>query len=416
MKANVLISGAGVSGLALAYWLDRAGFATTLVERSPELRRGGQAVDIRGVALDVVEAMGLLGAAKALRTQLKGMSMLDAQGNEVDRSEERTFSGGRINIGDIEVFRDDLCELLAGALGEDVEWLYDDSIRAIDDKGDQVVVSFEKGATRSFDLVIGADGTYSNVRRLCFDDEACVVRPLNMVLALFSTPNLIDLKDWQLGHREGGVGYIIYPSLDQDSLRIGVGFTAPVPALPRSDMAAQKRLVAAHCEHLGGDIPKLIAAMQTTDEFYYNELAQIRMPAWSKGRVALAGDAAHCASPFSGQGTSLALVGAAVLAYSLAQHWPNPAHAFAEYEERMRPYVDLNQALVDMRRNGPMPDEQMDAAKNGIEIGDLLDGLLAGSDHTHAWLARPHGTDDTGFGETVGTEHGEHIVDRARGA
>ncbi|MGC7405932.1 FAD-dependent monooxygenase [Pandoraea pneumonica] len=416
MKANVLISGAGVSGLALAYWLDRAGFATTVVERAPELRRGGQAIDIRGVALDVTEAMGLLAPARALRTRLKGMSMLDAQGNEIDRTEERTFSGGPLNTADFEIFRDDLCEVLMGALSDDIEWIYDDSILALDDQGDRVMVRFERGAPRAFDLVIGADGTYSNVRRLCFNDEASVVRPLNMILALFTTPNQIALKDWQLGHREGGVGYIIYPSLDQTTLRVAVGFEAPSPALPRNDTEAQKRLVTQRCESLGGDIRGLIDAMQTTDDFHYNELAQIRMPSWSKGRVALAGDAAHCASPFSGQGTSLALVGAAVLAYSLARHWPNPSHAFAEYEGRMRPYVDLNQAIVDMERKGPIPDAQMEAAKHGIEVDDLLSDLLAGSDHAHAWLARPHGADNACLDEAVRTEHGEHIVDRARGA
>ena len=212
MNGKVLISGAGVAGLALAYWLDRAGFTTTLVERSPEFRRGGQAVDIRGVALDVVNAMRLLDDARALRTQLKGMSMLDADGNETQRTEERTFSAGRLDSEDIEIFRDDLCELLMAAMSDRVEFIYDDSIRSIDDLGDGVAVTFATGLDRQFDLLIGADGIYSNVRKQCFDDESTVVAPLGVVLALFSTPNLIDLIDWQLGHREGGVGYVIYPS------------------------------------------------------------------------------------------------------------------------------------------------------------------------------------------------------------
>ena len=376
MNGKVLISGAGVAGLALAYWLDREGFTTTLVERSPEFRRGGQAVDIRGVALDVVNAMNLLDDARALRTQLKGMSMLDADGNETQRTEERTFSAGRLDSDDIEIFRDDLCELLMGAMSDRVEFIYDDSIRSIDDQGARVAVTFASGLDRQFDLLIGADGIYSNVRKQCFDDESTVVAPLGVVLALFSTPNLIGLIDWQLGHREGGVGYVIYPSHDKRELRIGVGFAIPEPAVARSDTEAQKRLVAGQCAHLQGEFPRFIDAMKVTDQFYYNELAQIRMPSWSKGRVVLAGDAAHCASPFSGQGTSLALVGAFVLVRELVRHWDHPARAFAAYEHRMRPYVNLNQALVDLSREGPMPDDLMTEAKNGIDLRDLLNELV----------------------------------------
>jgi 2-polyprenyl-6-methoxyphenol hydroxylase-like FAD-dependent oxidoreductase len=375
MNGKILISGAGVTGLALAYWLDRAGFTTTLVERSREFRRGGQAVDIRGAALDVVNAMGLLDDARALRTRLKGMSMLDAAGNETQRTEERTFSAGRLDSEDIEIFRDDLCELLMGAMSDQVEFIYDDSIRTIDDHGDGVAVTFATGLNREFDLLIGADGIYSNVRKQCFDDESTFVASLGVVLALFSTPNLISLIDWQLGHREGGVGYVIYPSRDKSELRIGVGFAKLAPTVSRTDVETQKQLVADQCAHLSGAFPRFIDAMKVTDQFYYNELAQIRMPSWSKGRVVLAGDAAHCASPFSGQGTSLALVGAFVLVRELVRRWDHPAQAFAAYEHRMRPYVNLNQALVDLTREGPAPDDLMTEAKNGIDLGDLLNDL-----------------------------------------
>ena len=372
MNGNILISGAGVAGLAVAYWLDRAGFVTTLVERSPAFRRGGQAIDIRGVALDVVKAMGLHDDVRALRTHLKGMSMLDADGNEKHRTEERTFSAGRLDSDDIELFRDDLCELLMGAMSKRVEFIYDDSIRAINDHGDAVAVKFTSGVEREFDLLIGADGIYSNVRKQCFDNEPAVIFPLGVVLALFSTPNMIDLGDWQLGYREEAAGYVIYPSRDKRELRIGVGFAAPESAVSRSDTETQKRLVASACAHLKGDFPRFIEAMKTTDQFYCNELGQIRMPSWSKGRVVLAGDAAHCASPFSGQGTSLALVGALVLVRELVRHWHDPAQAFAAYEYRMRPYVNLNQGLVDLTREGPAPDDQLTAAKNGIDLSDLL--------------------------------------------
>ncbi|GJH10175.1 FAD-dependent monooxygenase [Caballeronia novacaledonica] len=372
MNEKVLISGAGVAGLALAYWLDAAGFEVTLVERSSAFRRGGQAVDIRGVALDVTRAMHLLDRAQALRTRLKGMSMLDADGNEIDRTEERTYSAGRLDSDDIEIFRDDLCELIMGSLNERVEFRYGDSVRTIDETSGGVDVSFANGERRRFDLLVGADGIYSNIRKLHFDGEEAVVFPLGVILALFSTPNLIDLRDWQIGHRVDEFGYVIYPSLDQTQLRIGVGFGAPEAPVARNDVNAQKQLVADRCAHLGGDFPRFIEAMRGTDDFYFNDLAQIHMPSWSKGRVVLIGDAAHCASPFSGQGTSLALVGAFVLAHELIRKRADFARAFAAYEERMRPYVKLNQALVDLDRQGPVPDEQLNEAKNGIDLSDLF--------------------------------------------
>ncbi|GJH25092.1 FAD-dependent monooxygenase [Caballeronia novacaledonica] len=373
MNEKVLISGAGVAGLALAYWLDAAGFDVTLVERSSAFRRGGQAVDIRGVALDVTRAMHLLDRAQALRTRLKGMSMLDADGNEIDRTEERTYSAGRLDSDDIEIFRDDLCELIMSSLNERVEFRYGDSVRTIDETSGGLDVSFASGERRRFDLLVGADGIYSNIRKLHFDCEEAVVFPLGVILALFSTPNLIDLRDWQIGHRVDEFGYVIYPSLDQTQLRIGVGFGAPEAPVARNDVNAQKQLVADRCAHLGGDFPRFIEAMRGTDDFYFNDLAQIHMPSWSKGRVVLIGDAAHCASPFSGQGTSLALVGAFVLAHELKRNRADSAQAFAAYEERMRPYVKLNQALVDLDRQGPVPDEQLNEAKSGIDLSDLLE-------------------------------------------
>ena len=372
MNRNVLISGAGVTGLALAYWLDRAGFAVTLVERAPAFRRGGQGVDVRGVALDVLKAMGLHHEADALRTRSKGMSTLDANGNEIERTEERTFSAGRLDSDDIEIFRDDLCELLMDAMGDQVEFHYGDGIDTFSQTEKEVTVTFASGIERTFDFVVGADGVYSHTRKLCFNDESTFVKPLDRVLAFFSTPNLIDLKHWQLMHREEGIGYVIYPSRNQNELRVGVGYGTEGAEVSRHDVRAQKEMVASKCARLSGFFPQLIESMKDTTQFYYNELAQIHMPTWSKGRVVLAGDAAHCASPFTGQGTSLALVGAFVLVRELLRYPEQLTQAFAAYEQRIRPYVNLNQGLLDLNRKGPVSDELMTKAKNGIDLQDLL--------------------------------------------
>jgi len=371
MSRNVLISGGGVAGLALAYWLDHAGFRVTVVERSPEWRGGGQAVDIRGVALDVVKAMGLLDAIGERRTRLRGMSVVDAQGHEIERSEERTFSAGRLDSSDIEIFRDDLCRLLMDHAGSRIDYLQGDSIRALSQHGDGVDVLFQHGAGRRFDIVVGADGVYSQVRKLAFGDESAFVKPLGVALALFTTPNLIDLDHWQIAYRDETMGSVIYPSFDHQQLRVSVGFGTDDVRVARDDVAGQKAVVAAKAANLGGMFTPLIEAMRGAPQFYYGDLAQIHMPSWSQGRVVLAGDAAHCASPFSGQGTSLALVGAFVLARELART-ENFAEAFAAYEKRMRPFVNLNQALVNLERRGHVPDDQLTQAKQGIVLDDLL--------------------------------------------
>ena len=372
MKQHILISGAGVTGLSLAYWLHRFGFVVTLVESSPGFRRGGHAIDVRGVALKVLKAMGLFEKASALRTRSKGMSVLDAQGKELQRTDERTFSAGRLDSPDIEVFRDDLCQLLLDSLDHSAI-RYSESIKSIMQDASGANVVFASGGQERFDIVVGTDGVYSNTRKQVFDDETQVVKPLGAVLAFFGVPNSLGLQHWQYVHRTEAVGYVMYPSRDQHELRVGVGYGVQGNEVPRHDVAAQKATVARQCAGLGGFFPEIVEAMKATPQFYYNELAQIHMPQWSRGRVVLAGDAAHCASPFTGQGTSLALVGALILARELADQADAPSDAFAAYEQRMRPYVTLNQALLDLTRKGPVPDEQMDRAKNGIELDDIME-------------------------------------------
>ena len=167
-RKTALISGASIAGPALAYWLGRGGFAPTLVERAAQPRPGGQAIDIRGKALQVVERMGLLERARAKRTQMKGVSLQDEFGKEIWRSEEKTFSGGRFDNDDVELLRDDLSALLLGAIG-DCEILFGDSIVELSEGPNGVAVRFENSTPRNFDLVVGADGVHSKVRRLAFD-------------------------------------------------------------------------------------------------------------------------------------------------------------------------------------------------------------------------------------------------------
>jgi 2-polyprenyl-6-methoxyphenol hydroxylase-like FAD-dependent oxidoreductase len=370
--SKVLVSGASIAGPTLAYWLGKGGFEVKVVERAPAPRAGGQAIDIRGPARTVMYEMGLLGEARAMRTHLKGMSMVDIDGKELSRTEERTMSAGRLNSGDIEILRDDLAGLLRKASEPVAAYVYGDAIAALDEDDAGVAVTFEQGAPERFDLVIGADGLHSNTRRLAFGDEPSLIRPLGVALAIFTTPNLLNLRYWQLAFRDATSGYMIYPARDNSELRVNLGFGLWPADDPRGDAAAQKELVAKRCAHLKGDIPRLIEAMAPAKDFYFGALAQIRMESWSKGRISLAGDAAYCPTPFTGQGASLALIGAFVLARELSRTPKDHASAFARCEARMRPFVRKNQDMVSLERREPIPDDVFDEAKNAIVLDDLV--------------------------------------------
>jgi len=371
MNGRVLVSGGGVAGAALAYWLQRFGFQVTVVERTPGPRSGGQAIDVRGSAIAVLRHMGLYEAAHAHRTHMRGSSVLDEDGNEIWRSEERSFSGGRFDSGDVELFREDLVRLLHEATQGSAEYLWNDSIVAVEQLDQAVRVTFGRETSRDYDLLVGSDGLHSNVRRLVFGEEAAHLHCLGIGFALFSTPNLLRLRDWQLSHRDATSGYVLYPNLDNSELRVNLGFALQSPDAWRGSIAAQKALVAERCAHMRWKIPQLLDAMWSATEFYFGDIAQVKMPCWSRGRVALLGDAGYGPSPFSGQGTSLALVGAYVLARELQSTHREVQSAFKRYEARMRPFVELNQALVNLDRTGPIPDDVMETAKHGITLDEL---------------------------------------------
>jgi 2-polyprenyl-6-methoxyphenol hydroxylase-like FAD-dependent oxidoreductase len=361
---KVLISGASVAGPALAYWLRQHGITPTVVERAPAPRLGGQALDVRGAALTVVERMGLIEPLRAMRTQMRGSSMVDSAGNELHRSTEHAPSSGRLDSDDIEVLRDDLTTLLTERT-TGVEYLYGDSIAALRQDADGVDVTFAHAPPRRFDLVVGADGLHSHVRRLVFGPEERFARHLGMYLAVFTADNVLGLDRWQVWLRDETAGAGIYTARDNTELRVNVGFMSEPLDYDHRDLDAQRHLIAERTAGLGWEIPRLLKAMWQAPDFYFDAMAQIEMETWSRGRVTLLGDAGYCPSPMSGQGTSLALVGAYVLAEELAR---GPADALARYEARMRPFAALNQALATENPGMPAAEESIERAKNAITL------------------------------------------------
>jgi 2-polyprenyl-6-methoxyphenol hydroxylase-like FAD-dependent oxidoreductase len=365
---TVLISGGGIAGPALAHWLHRHGFAVTVVERAAEPRTGGQAVDIRGAALDVTDRMGLTGPLRRARTRMRGMSMLDADGTEIMRSTETALSSGRLDSDDIEVLREDLVALLYDRTRPHARYRFGDSIATMRTGPDGVHVTFDRAAPETYDLVVGADGLHSTVRRLAFGPEEDYVHHLGAYLGVFTAPNFLGLDDWQVWLTAEGVGYGIYPARDNTELRCNLGFSSGPLTYDRRDPDAQRTLLAARLAGVGWETGRLLDAMWRSADFYFDAMAQVRMPSWSAGRVTLLGDAGYCPSPLSGQGTSLALVGAYVLADSLAGCGGDHATGLARYEKRMRDFVALNQALATENPGGPPSEESADRAKAAIDL------------------------------------------------
>ncbi|GIJ55021.1 FAD-dependent monooxygenase [Virgisporangium aurantiacum] len=338
-NARVLVQGGGIAGTALAYWLHRAGARPTVVERADAIRAAGYKVDIRGAALTVVERMGVLDQLRALRTDVRHGSVVDARGRRVASLDADTF-GGRTH-GDAEVLRGDLNRVLFELTAGTVDYRFGESVTGLVDTGDGVKVTFASGATESFDLVIGADGLRSPIRGLAFAD-ADPVRHLNHYVSIFSVPNHLGLDREELTYVGPGRTTLVYSTAGQsDAKAMFLWASDPLEYDPR-DRAAQQRLLADAYAGEGWEVPTLLKHLDQAKDFYFDALAQVHLDGWSRGRVGLVGDAAYGASPASGQGTSLALVGAYVLAGELKS---DPTQGFAAYEQKMREFVRRNQAL-----------------------------------------------------------------------
>jgi 2-polyprenyl-6-methoxyphenol hydroxylase-like FAD-dependent oxidoreductase len=340
---TVLISGGGIAGPALAFWLRRYGFTVTVVERAAGPRPGGQLVDVRGTAREVVDRMGLTDRVRAECVHEQGMAYVDARGAVRARMPVHAFAGEGI-VADVEIERGDLARLLYEETRDEVEYLFDDSIETLAQDAGGVRVTFARSAPRTVDLVVGADGSHSRTRALAFGPESAYVRPLGAYLAYFSTPYPAQ-DDWFVLHNAPGRRVIGTRPTRHGASSVLVSFASPELDVDRRDRAAQQRLVAERFADVGWRAGELLAAMPDAPDFYFDRYAQVRMDTWFAGRVALLGDAAWCPSPLTGQGTSLALVGAYLLAGELAVAGGDHVVAYRRYDEALRAHVAKGQEL-----------------------------------------------------------------------
>ncbi|NYI07931.1 FAD-dependent monooxygenase [Allostreptomyces psammosilenae] len=334
---RVLISGASVAGPALAHWLVRYGFDVTVVERAGALREGGQAVDFRGrPQMGVLERMGVLEEIRRQQTHMGEVTVIDARGRR------RTSLPSEIASGEVEILRGDLARILYEATSEDAEYVFGDWITSITEDAAGAHVTFRHGAPRTFDLVVGADGVHSGVRRLAFGPESAYRRELGMYHAVFSTGNHLGLDHTGIMYSVPGKSANVSSARDAARATVALYFASAPLAYDHHDTEWARRQVAERFAGEGWEVPRLLEAMWDAPDFYFDSTSQIRVDRYSRGRVVLLGDAGYAPGP-GGMGTGLAVVGAYVLAGEMAAARGNHAAAFARYEERMRPYVTVCQ-------------------------------------------------------------------------
>lgn len=346
---TVLVSGAGVAGPALAFWLSGSGYRVVVVEAAPGVRPGGQTVDLRGAGADVVERMGLLGEMTQRALFQRGVAWVRSDGSWRAEMPVEAFDGNGV-VSKLEILRGDLVEVLYAATRDRAEYRFGTRITELAARDDGVDATLTDGSSLRADLVVGADGPHSAVRRLTFGPEEQFFTPLGGYHAWFTAPDHVGLDGWYLMYQAPpGLNASMRPSHDPAIAKAGLAFRSEPLTYDRRDLDAQRRILVERMAGAGWCTDALLAAAAEADDFYFDAFGQVRMDTWSRGRVTLVGDAGYCASPLSGMGTSLALVGAYLLAGELG---PAPSEcgehverALAGYETRMRPYVDRCQDL-----------------------------------------------------------------------
>lgn len=339
---RALISGIGVAGPALAYWLMRAGFQPTLVDHAPRLRGGGYLIDFWGTAYEVAERMGVLPALQQRAYEMQSLALVDADGRRVGGF---TMTGARESLGSryFSLPRGDLAAVLHGAVADRCECRFDDEIVALRDDGDTVHARLRSGVEQRYELVVGCDGLHSAVRRLAFGPLPDAVRPLGYGVAAFITSGY--------PRRDEGV-YVSYTVPGRQAARYALRegrtaflllFECAPGSLPRHDLAAQKRSLEAVYRDAGWECPLILQHLGGADELYMDEVSQVHVDPWWKGRVALLGDSAFAPSLLAGQGAALAMLGAYVLGGELASSPDEPTAALARYDARLRPLIDRKQ-------------------------------------------------------------------------
>jgi len=337
---DILVSGGSIAGPTLAYWLNRYGFKVTLVERASELRLGGQNIDVKGPALEVVRKMGLEDKIRAANTTEVGLRFVNIKNETVGEfPKEGAFSMTQ----DLEILRGDLVKILYDHTKDDVTYVFGDYITGIDQTAEKVSVTFSSGKNEFFDLVISAEGIGSKTRGLMFKNKI-EFNYLGIYTAYFTVKRTDTDSRWaRWCNTKGGIVFMLRPD-KYGTTRASITFLSPEAGYEKLSLAEQKDVLIKKIQDVGWESDRLVVEIKDSEDLYFDRVSQVKASTWHIGRVALTGDAAYCATPIAGKGVDLSMSGAYILAGELSKNSDHQT-AFENYENRMRKYVKSSQKL-----------------------------------------------------------------------
>ncbi len=339
---NILVSGAGIAGTTLAFWLKKFGFNPTIVESSPKLREGGYAIDFMGAGYDVAEKMEIIPALKSVDINFSKLVFVDTNNKErgsMSYQKIKNFLKGRA----FTLLRSDLAKVIFQSLNEGVEVIFGDTITQIDQNEKEVSVTFQSGESRNFDLLVGADGLHSNVRNLIFGNEAKFEKYFGYYTSSFTIDNFSSGSTAFSMYNVPYKQVAVYSKGGNKTTTFFI-FTSPDKIkYQHHDIAKQKEILKSEFQDSGWKCPELLSQIDSTTDFYFDSVSQIKMDSWHKGRIALVGDAGYCPSLLSGKGSTLAMTGAYILAGELKESNGDYKTAFEQYEVLFKPFMEKKQ-------------------------------------------------------------------------
>jgi 2-polyprenyl-6-methoxyphenol hydroxylase-like FAD-dependent oxidoreductase len=369
---KIAINGAGIAGTTLAHWLHRHGHESVLFETAPEFRSGGYVIDFWGVGYEVADRMGLVPHLKEIGYKVGEWRLVNAEGHRtggLSTSVIDHFAGDKI----ISLERSGLAAAIFETVRGKVETVFGDSVSAIEESPDGVHLSFDKGRSRDFDLLIGADGLHSRVRGLTFGPEERFETYLGYHVAAFQVDGYRPRDELvYISHSEPGRQISRFSMRDDKTLFLFVFHADESQRQMPADDIERKAVLRDVFGDMGWETPRILDAMEAVQGIYFDRVSQIRMGRWTSGRTALLGDAAACVSLLAGEGTGLAMAEAYMLAGELAAARGNHRLAFARYHERLADFIHRKQETAKGLAASFAPETRF-----GIFVRDLTTRLMA---------------------------------------